>query len=224
MKILSLTIVACGLFLTNASVALATPETPAGTDGSQGASPRAGKTAYGALELIGFTMMPVNGARLGYFINPNLAAELGYAAGGARIGSFESKKQIIEAKAKYFIGDTFYVDGAIAHEMWTAKYSVLKTGSLVDYESAKGSVSNTGVELHIGNQWQVTRRVMDWELTGLFVGCDWLGYFKSVSTKSSFSPGGNLDPANKKLQEKSVQTSLGGSSLHLARLYVGWAF
>ena len=45
-----------------------------------------------------------------------------------------------------------------------------------------------------------------------------------LSTKSSFSPGGNLDPANKKLQEKSVQTSLGGSSLHLARLYVGWAF
>jgi hypothetical protein len=221
MKTLNLVLLGLTLLINNATVALAeaAPAAPAAES-----SPRAGKTAYGALELIGFTIMPVSGLRLGYYVNSNLAAEVGYASGSAKIGSFESDKKIIEAKAKYFVGDTFYIDGGIGHEMWTTEYSVLTADSLIVSNSVKGKVSNTGIEFHIGNQWQVTHRVMDWDVTGLMIGCDWIGYFKSLSTQTSFGSASNLDAADKKREEASVKTAFGGSSLHLARFYVGWAF
>ncbi len=176
---------------------------------------RQGKRAYAAWEAIGMTMTPVSGVRAGYFFNPDIAGEVSYGSSTATIGSFESKKSIIEGKAKYFFGDTFYTDGGITYENFDVKYSVLKSGQSIDRENLSGNISNLGLNAHIGNQWQ-------WP--GFTIGCDWIGYFLSVSSSSKFSSAENLDASHQVNQENSIKTAMGGSSLHLARLYMGWAF
>lgn len=193
------------LIAAHASIAIAT----------ENRANRDGKTAYAAFEAIGLTMTPVSGFRAGYYVNPDVATEVSYGSSTTKIGSFESKKSIIEAKGKYFFGDTFYTDGGLTYETFDVKYSVYKNGNIFDAESLKGNVSNTGVNLHIGNQWQ-------WP--GFTLGCDWVGYFLSLSSKSKFGNAEGLDAADQKKQEDSIKTAMGGSSLHLARFYLGWAF
>jgi hypothetical protein len=182
---------------------------------SENRANRENKSAYAAWEVIGLTMVPVGGLRAGYFFTPELAGEMSYAASTAKIGDFESKKSIIEGKAKYFIGDSFYADGGLTYETFDVKYSVYKFGTSVDRESLKANVSNVGINTHIGNQWQ-------WP--GFTLGCDWIGYFLSLSTKSKFSKADNLDESNEKKQQDSIKTAMGGSSLHLMRFYLGWSF
>jgi hypothetical protein len=176
---------------------------------------REGKKAYAAYEMIGLTMMPVGGLRLGYFVNPNLVAEVSYLTGGAKIGSFESKKQLMEAKAKYFFGNSFYADGGLAHESWDVKYAVLNSGTSLETSNLSGKVGNTGVDFHVGNQWQ-------WD--GFTLGCDWVGYFLNLSTATSYGSAAGLDAADQKSEEDKIKKSLGGSGLHLTRFYIGWAF
>ena len=77
--------ICAALIMSHASVVLA--------EGDQ--KNREGKHAYAAYEVIGLTMMPVSGLRLGYFINPNLVAEVSYLTGSAKIGSFESRKSLM---------------------------------------------------------------------------------------------------------------------------------
>ena len=205
MRLVSKITICAAFILGHASVGLA--------EGDQ--KNREGKHAYAAYEVIGLTMMPVGGLRLGYFINPNLVAEVSYLTGSAKIGSYESKKALMEAKAKYFLGETFYVDGGLAHESWDVKYSVLKSGTLLETSSLSGKVANTGIDLHIGNQWQ-------WD--GFTLGCDWAGYFLNLSTSTSYGSGSGLDEEDQKSEEAKVKKSLGGSSAHLLRFYIGWSF
>lgn len=176
---------------------------------------RKDKTATVAVEAIGFTLMPVSGFRAGYFFSPDLTAEVAYATGGAKVLDFEADKTVIEAKAKYFFGNSFYVDGGLANESWKVKYSVLTSATGTTTESFSGSVSNTGLTLHLGNQWQ-------W--SGFTLGCDWVGYFLALSTTSSFGSSGAVDEDDKKDQETSIKNTMGGSSAHLARFYLGWSF
>jgi hypothetical protein len=183
--------------------------------GADNRANREDKKAYAAWEAIGMTMTPVSGLRAGYFINPDVAAEISYGSSKTTIGDFESKKSIIEGKAKYFFGDTFYTDGGITYENFDVKYSVYKSGQTIERENLNGSVSNVGLNAHIGNQWQ-------WP--GFTLGCDWIGYFASLSSSSKFSSSANLDSGDQKKQENGIKTAMGGSSLHLARLYMGWSF
>jgi hypothetical protein len=161
------------------------------------------------------TMTPVTGVRAGYFINPDIAAEVSYGSSTTTVGDFQSKKSIIEAKANYFFGVTLYTDGGITYENFDVKYSVYKVGQSLERQSLGANVSNVGINAHIGNQWQ-------WP--GFTIGCDWIGYFASLSTSSKFNSAADLDLSDKDKQEKAVKTAMGGSSLHLARLYMGWAF
>ena len=178
-------------------------------------SARKDKKAYVALEAVGFTMMPVNGLRAGYFINPDLIAEASYAMGSASLGDFKADKSLIEVQAKYFFGNSFYVNGGLAHESWTVKYPVDIDVNGATTSTLTGSVGNTGLSLHIGNQWQ-------W--SGFTMGCDWAGYFLSLSSSSSFKSDSSVDATNKKKEEDDVKTLVGGNSAHLLRLYAGWAF
>jgi hypothetical protein len=193
------------LLLTNPSVSL----------GADNRANRSNKHAYAAWEAIGMTMTPVSGVRAGYFVNTDAAAEVSYGSSTTTIGDFESKKSIIEAKAKYFFGDTFYTDGGLTYENFDVKYTVNRSGQSFERERLNGNISNVGLNAHIGNQWQ-------WP--GFTLGCDWIGYFASLSSKSKFSSVGNLDAADQTKQENGIKTAMGGSSLHLGRLYLGWAF
>lgn len=205
MKLVSILSTVILATLTHTNVALAAGESEAN---------RGGKTGYVALEPIGLTLLPVSGLRGGYFISPDLTAELSYASGGASLGDFEAKKTLIEIKAKYFIGNSFYVDGGIAQESWKVDYPVSDAAGGTS-STLSGSVNNMGMVFHIGNQWQ-------W--SGFTLGCDWAGYFLSLSSKSSFSSSSTADPADKEKEEDDVEATMGTGSAHVTRLYLGWSF
>lgn len=176
---------------------------------------RAGKNAYAAYDVIGLTLMPVSGARFGYFINQDLVAEAGFSTGGASIGDFKADKKIIELKAKKFFGNSFYIDGGLGYETWDVRYPVAISDTLTETRKLKGNVQNTGLEFHIGNQWQ-------WG--GFTLGCDWVGYFLSLSSSTSFKSDAGVSDQKKKEEEKDVKETFAGSSAHVTRLYLGWAF
>lgn len=183
----------------------------AATDSS---SNRSNKSAYVAYDAIGLTLMPVAGPRLGYFVSKDFVAEAGFATGDAKLGDFEANKKIIEIKAKKFFGNSFYIDGGLGYETWDVSYSVIAdTGS--DTRNLSGSVQNTGIAMHLGNQWQ-------WD--GFTMGCDWVGYFMSLNTATSFSSESGVSEERKQEEEDDAKQTFAGSSPHITRFYVGWAF
>lgn len=202
-----------GLLTIATTIAAASLTTAATAQDSVAA--RKDKMAYVAVDAIGFTMMPVSGVRAAYLINPDLAVEGGYSTGSASIGDFKAVKSIVELKAKYFVSNSFYVDGGFAHESWDVNYPVVAASGSLSTTDLEGSVANNGASLHIGNQWQ-------W--SGFTVGCDWVGYFLSLNTTSSFKDNTAVSQENKTAQESDVKTAMGGNSVHLLRLYGGWAF
>jgi hypothetical protein len=201
------------VFMSN--VAVAQSEEAAPSTGGESRANRAGKAAYVAYDVIGLTLMPVSGLRAGYFIDPDFVAELGYASGGASIGDFKADKSIVELKAKKFFGNSFYVDAGLGYEMWNVSYPVSISDTSFETRKLKGTVQNTGLEFHVGNQWQ-------WD--GFTLGCDWAGYFLSLASSTSFKSDTSVSAQKKEEEEKDVKKTFAGSSAHVTRLYLGWAF
>jgi hypothetical protein len=199
-------------YLIATSLFLAPVVSQAATDSS---SNRSNKAAYVAYDAFGLTLMPVAGPRIGYFVSKDFVAEAGFATGDAKLGEFEANKKIIEVKAKKFFGNSFYVDGGIGYETWEVSYPVAVDSGSYDTRQLSGNVQNTGVELHIGNQWQ-------WD--GFTLGCDWVGYFLSLNTSTSFNDDSGVSPEKKEAEEKDVKQTFAGNSPHITRFYVGWAF
>lgn len=187
----------------------------AGTSSSN----RSGKVGSVSAEVIGWTLTPVHGIRGSYFLSPQMQVELGYAtgeAGDSGGSSWNYKKSIYSSKVKYFFGDSFYIDGGLGIETWDLDYSVkTSTDSSSSIKKLSGSVTNTGIEFHIGNQWQ-------W--SNFTLGCDWFGYFLSISTSKNFSNDSSVDPTDKKDEEDTLSALMSGSSPHITRFYVGWSF
>ncbi len=174
---------------------------------------RRDKTLMVGLEM-GFTLSFVSGLRAGYFITPNLIAEGSYATGIVSFLGYGGDKTLIEAKLKYFIGNSFYVDLGYSRENWDLTLPIFndKTFDVVDI---KGQVQNDGLGIRIGNQWQ-------WQ--SFTLGCDWVGAFSAFSTKASFETLGDLEEVQRAREEDDAITNFGGNSAHLLRLYLGWAF
>jgi hypothetical protein len=176
---------------------------------------RENKTVYLAPEF-GLTMTPAAGLRAGYFVSPNWLIEAGYVTGGFSNGGFSANKSLIEGRAKWIIGNSFYVDAGLGYEMWSASYEVKAADSPGEYVKISGaSATNLGAVFHVGNQWQ-------WY--GFTLGCDWVGYFLAVSSSFSFKDDAKADKEDKEKEEKDIERMLGGNSLHVGRLYLGWAF
>jgi hypothetical protein len=113
-------------------------ETAAATSAPTGsAANRAGKMAYVGAEVVGLTLFPGQGVRAGYFVNQDLIAELSYAFAGFETSGFELNKSLIEVKGKYFLGNSFYVDGGLAIENWGIK-------TTIDNQSVEGDTSTMG--------------------------------------------------------------------------------
>lgn len=141
--------------------------------------------------------------------------EAGYANGSASIGDWKYDKTILSAKAKYFVGDSLYVDGGFGMEQWSVDYGVLTGEGFFETKSMSGDVTNLGVEFHIGNQWQ-------WD--NFKIGCDWIGGFAVLSNSKSFASNSEMDQDSKKSEEDTIASNTTGSSLHLTRFYLGYAF
>ena len=184
-------------------------------------SVRQTEVAHVAVKPIGLTMMPVVGLRAAYYMRPNLLVEAGGGHGSASIGDWSVAKTILDAKAKWFLGNSFYVDGGAGLEMFSATFPIDRpsaglNGQDPGHENVSGSVRNIGLEAHIGNQWS-------WD-SGFMLGVDWLGYFASLSSTSSFGGNDEVDQIAKADEQTSIASNLGSNSLHLGRVYLGYSF
>lgn len=176
-------------------------------------SPRDGKLGWVGAEALGFTFFPVQGIRGGYFLNKDFSIGASYASGTALIGDLEFSKTVFEVGAKYFFGESFYLDGNLAMESFESVASVIST----DFSRPviEGETSSTGLSFHIGNQWQ-------WD--NFTLGCDWVGYYLSLSESVDLEAKGSVSSEEIASTTADVETNLTGNSLHLARFYLGWAF
>lgn len=189
-------------------------------------SSRVDKVGYVLVEPIGLTLTPVIGIRAGIFLDTDLLAEVSWARGSFGGGIDKASKNLLEIKTKYFIGNSFYVDGGLSYEAWDFKYDDLyynASSSTVNTVTNSGTLTNAGVHFHIGNQWS-------W--SNFTLGCDWAGFFASLSTSSKWK---DLPPADEqevdapylqfqKDRKEYYTNRYGGSSLHITRLYLGWQF
>ncbi|MGE0173788.1 MAG: hypothetical protein AB7T49_13405 [Oligoflexales bacterium] len=171
---------------------------------------RKDKTAYIAWEAVGLTFTPVMGIRAAYFITPDLLAEIAYAGSGTT----DIKKNLFEIKGKYFLANSFYIDGGLGWEYWSAAYDVTAPDYTEPVELS-GTTQTFGAEVHIGNQWQ-------WE--HFTMGCDWVGAFAAIVTTSSFEENSFVDQEDKKAEEEEFKDLTTGSSMHAVRLYLGTSF
>ncbi len=157
---------------------------------------------------------PQEGLGVGYYFSPDLVAELSYVAGSTEFLDLEVTTSLIEARAKYFIGNSFYAIGGLGQR--TIGFTADLDASSVGGAKKKVSVdtSSTGLSLGIGNHWQ-------W--SGFTLGCQWLGYFMPLS--SSGDTDLDVDGVNEK-DKKDLQDSIDNlgktPSYQALRLYLGW--
>jgi hypothetical protein len=177
---------------------------------------RKDKRAYIAAE-IGLTIMPITGAKVGFFVSPQMLLEAGYYQGKAGVLGYDYQKKFMDLRIKWFVANSFYVVGGFGMEQWYVEYPVNTTDSttLFSNEIMTAEATNTGLEIHIGNQWQ---------FSSFTLGCDWAGFFLAASSNISFSDNDKFDPDSKENAEKKIKKDIGGSSPHFVRFYLGWAF
>jgi hypothetical protein len=87
-----------------------------------------------------------SGARGAYFVRPDVAIEGAFGTASYEIGDMKGDKLLLEAKGKYYMGNSFYVDGGLSFEQWSAD-------TLVEFKKVQGTATNVGLSFHLGNQW-----------------------------------------------------------------------
>lgn len=177
------------------------------------ASGRDGKLGWVAAEAFGLTFFPVQGVRGGYFYNKDFSIGGSFAFGNAEVLDYEFSKTVVEVGAKYFLGNSFYVDGNFGME--TFEFDTNSIGVDSSIVKLSGDSTSMGLSFHIGNQWQ-------WG--GFTLGCDWVGYYLALSNSLSLEKSTQLSASTYATLESDAESSFTGNSMHLTRLYLGWAF
>ncbi len=158
---------------------------------------------------------PMTGAAAGWYASKDLLAELAYTQGGLALGIVNIKISLVELRAKYFIGNSFYVNGGIGQR--SIKFDASLDSKIVGAPSisADAEAKTTGLSFGLGNRWQ-------WSYFSM--GCDWLGYFAALSSSGSkVDVPGAADKDTKDLKD-SVDKLGKTSSYQLLRFYMGVSF
>lgn len=178
---------------------------------------RQGKMASVVLEE-GFAIapLPTSGFGASYFVTPDLLAELSYVSGEFKLADISISGSLLELRAQYFIGNSFYVIGGFGQRKigFDAKLDASAAGGNKIPVSVE--TTSTGLSLGVGNHWQ-------WG--GFTLGCQWLGYFLPLS--SSGDTDLDVAGANDK-DKKDLQDSIDGlaktPTYQALRLAAGWSF
>ena len=118
---------------------------------------------------LGLAPLATIGGSLGYYITPNLLAELGLYRGAGITTIGETKGNLswryTEARTKWFVGNSFYLNMGLGQKTVDVNLEFLDSPS---------SLLASGLSYGIGNRWQ-------WETFSL--GCDWLGAFRPLQSE-----------------------------------------
>lgn len=125
-------------------------------------------------------------AEVDYFISPSLVTGGGFYSGSLTLTDLSSSATIttigklsgtmIFAKAKYFVGNSFYLMGVFGQRQIDSEAEIFSVGK-TDGMIVNTSSSSITVGLNIGNQWSFD--------SGFTIGIDWIGYHNPISASSS---------------------------------------
>lgn len=159
--------------------------------------------------------IPMTGAAVGYYVFRDLLAEVSYVSGGVDLGIVTIDATLLEARAKYWIGNSFYVNGGFGQR--TIDFSAgLDPITGTEKVKVELETKTTGLSFGLGNRWQ-------WSYFTL--GCDWLGYFAAMSSSgdTDVDVPGVEDKDKTDLEDAADQ--LGKASTYSAlRFYLGASF
>ncbi len=122
------------------------------------------------------------GIHIGYFASPRIVVEVDYfSASGKNSDTGESSEiSLATIRTKYFIGDSFFVNGGLGKRtLFQKDLGLIETSS--DRRREFQSTSIVG-EVAIGNRWQWSRFTL---------GYDWIGYvmpFSQLRSSEKFGP------------------------------------
>jgi hypothetical protein len=175
---------------------------------------RVGKKIYAALELAGFSPNLGFGLRGGYFLNPDSIVSLSYVGGGFSTKTQKYQKSLFEVTYKRFFTNSLYADAGLGYQKWTADYKVTDNSDSTKEIGTQATISNIGLVLHVGNQWQ-------WR--AFTTGCDWAGYFQPLTRSEKFASSSSFNSLDREKEERAVKNNT-RSTYHLLRFYAGYAF
>ena len=152
--------------------------------------------------------LPTIGGSLGYYITPNIIAELGLyrGAGLTKIGETEGRLnwKYTEARTKWFLGNSFYINAGVGQKKLDINLDFLKSPS---------QLLASGLSYGIGNRWQ-------WETFS--IGCDWVGAFRPLESKIDKSNVNTTIDETTREEWDELWASIGSpSNLQIFRLYMG---
>ncbi len=216
------------LLMTTPSLAQTTPPSAEKTDKASTEEPAPAKTRTSSAENrqgkmlhivaeAGLAIAPFaqEGLGVGYYISPDLVVEGSYVAGSSSFAGFEVTTSMLEVRAKYFIGNSFYAIGGLGQRSIGINAELDASSAGGDKVNAKVSTASTGLSLGIGNHWQ-------W--SGFTLGCQWIGYFMPLSSSGDTDLDvSGADPKDTKDLQDSIDALAETPSYQALRLYLGWA-
>ncbi len=168
---------------------------------------------FGVSFRFGLFVSPVMGPGFEFFyqLNPNAQMGLAYFRGAedfknrlsATDGTTTEKNELSSSLSlifgRYFVGDSFYVTGALGQRTVKTDYEIRSTTQNSTISAENTSLS-TVVNVALGNLWS-------WE-NGYNAGIDWVGYSQPLSSKedvNSKTGGSQVPPAELNKKRKEVE-------------------
>lgn len=158
---------------------------------------------------------PAEGLGVGYFVSPSFVTELSYVAGSATLLDFTVNTSLAELRAKYYVGNSFYVIGGFGQRSIGIDAQLDASAVGGDKIDVSVSTASTSLSIGLGNQWQ-------WG--GFTLGCQWLGYFMPLSSSgdTDFDVAG-LDEKDSKDLQDSIDALADTPSYQALRLSLCWS-
>lgn len=127
-------------------------------------------------------------AEVDYFVSPSFVTGIGLYSGSLSLPDLSTSATImttgklsgtmIFTKAKYFVGNSFYLTGVFGQRTIEAHAEIFTVGK-TDGIIVNTNSSSITVGLNIGNQWSFD--------SGFTIGVDWIGYHNPIFASSSSS-------------------------------------
>lgn len=159
------------------------------------------------------------GVQGGYYLSPNMVAELSYLTSEFSFLIFKRQIDFITGRVKFFFGNSFYLNGGLGIRTTTATSTQFKVFSGSVSGDVESTMSSTQLilEFGLGNRWQMG--------SGFIIGCDWVGYTMPITELSNSEKiSSNARQEDKEDIRDDFKTSTSSGNTNLVRFYLGWAF
>lgn len=188
---------------------------------------------FGVALKSGLAVGLISGSGLdGYMnLNPKLQFGLSYVMGtldlkssvtaltGANIDKLNLNVSLIEAYAKYFVGNSFALIGGLGYRNINSDISVTSTTGSKNTATSKSTGTAFVAKIGLGNYWS-------WK-SGFTLGCEWVGYLTPLSSAYSSDSSGvstaSMASLNNSANDLS-KTFASTSTAQFLNLAIGYSF